>query len=169
MAQQTDRSYAIKKLGDLIKSIEIAMMTTIEADGSLRSRPMATQQVEFDGELWFFASTSSPLAEELRQDERVNLSYAKPDDQRYVSVSGTAAIIDDREKMRELWSPIYKAWFPDGLEDPDLALLKVTVEQAEYWDSPSGVMVAMAGLVKALVTGEPYEGGENRKLELGKA
>lgn len=166
MTDQPSRAEAIKKLGELIKEINIAMLTTIEADGALRSRPMATQQSEFDGDLWFFLGTSSPKAQEIRNDPRVNLSYAQPDDQRYVSVSGRGELVRDQAKMKELWNPLFKAWFPDGLEDPDLALLKVNVEQAEYWDSPSSTFVTLVGFAKALVTGQRAEVGENAKLDL---
>lgn len=166
MEHQPDRAAAIKKLGELIEDIKIAMLTTVEEDGSLRSRPMGTQQVEFDGDLWFFVGASSPKAHEISADPRVNVSYAQPDDQRYVSVSGTAELLRDREKIRELWSPLYKAWFAQGLDDPDLALLRVRVEQAEYWDAPSSKFVALAGFVKALATGTRADIGENAKLDL---
>ncbi|HNP71680.1 MAG TPA: pyridoxamine 5'-phosphate oxidase family protein [Kouleothrix sp.] len=166
MTDHPTRAQAIRTLGALIKDIKIAMLTTIEADGALRSRPMGTQQVEFDGDLWFFVGASSPKAHEISADPRVNVSYAQPDDQRYVSVSGTAELLRDREKIRELWSPLYKAWFAQGLDDPDLALLRVRVEQAEYWDAPSSKFVALAGFVKALATGTRADIGENAKLDL---
>jgi general stress protein 26 len=166
MDNQADRNTSIKKLGELIEGINIAMLTTIDDDGALRSRPMATQQIEFDGDLWFFAGASSAKAREIWSDKRVNISYAKPDSQRYVSVSGTAELVRDQAKIKELWNPIYKAWFPQGLEDPDLALLKVNVEQAEYWDAPSSKVVALVGFVKALATGKRPDLGENEKLDL---
>ena len=94
------------------------------------------------------------------------MSYADTDGQRYVSVSGTAQLVRDRAKVEELWNPIFNAWFPDGLDDPDLALLKVTVEQAEYWDSPSSKVVQLYGFVKAVATGKRLsdEIGDNEKL-----
>jgi general stress protein 26 len=166
MDNQAGRSEAIRKLGELIEDIDFAMLTTAEADGTLRSRPMSTQQVEFDGDLWFFTRASAPKVDEVRRDERVNVSYAKPEAQRYVSISGTAQIVRDRKKIEELWNPVLKAWFPKGLEDPDLALLKVNVEQAEYWDSPSSTMAHIFGFVKALATGQSYQPGENKKINL---
>lgn len=166
MDNQAVRNESIKKLGEMIKDIKVAMLTTVDDDGSLRSRPMMTQQMEFDGDLWFFVGASSATVKEAAQDQRVNLSYMDAGGQRYVSVSGTARLVRDPEKMKELWNPIHKAWFPGGLDDPDLALLKVNVEKAEYWDSPSGKVVALAGFVKALATGERVQGGENEKLDL---
>ncbi|MEO7908344.1 MAG: pyridoxamine 5'-phosphate oxidase family protein [Roseiflexaceae bacterium] len=166
MDNQADRNASIKKLGELIEDFGIAMLTTIDDDGALRSRPMGTQQIEFDGDLWFFAGASSAKAHEVRRDQRVNISYAKPDQQRYVSVSGTAELVRDQAKIKELWKPIFKAWFPQGLEDPDLGLLKINVEQAEYWDAPSSKVVALIGFVKALATGRQAEIGENEKIDL---
>jgi general stress protein 26 len=166
MTQQDE----IKKLGELIKDVKIAMLTTVDQDGSLHSRPMATQQTPFDGDLWFFTDGRSAKIDEVQNEERVNVSYANPDDSQYVSVSGTAVLIRDREKAKQLWNPILKAWFPEGLEDPNLALLKVSVEKAEYWDTPSGKMVQAIGFVKALATGKRYEAdqGEHSKVELTK-
>jgi len=159
------RQESIQKLNDLIKDVKVAMLTTIDW-GILRSRPMQTQEFDFDGDLWFFTSSETHKTEEIEKDRRVNVSYAAPDSNTYVSVTGTAEIVNDRAKIEELWNPIYKAWFPDGLEDPNLILLKVAVEQAEYWDSPSSTLVQVAGFVKAIVTGERADGGENRKISL---
>ncbi|MEO5929952.1 MAG: pyridoxamine 5'-phosphate oxidase family protein [Candidatus Kapaibacterium sp.] len=157
----------INKLGELIKDIRFAMLTTICDDGSLRSRPMTTQEMEFDGDLWFFTSDATPLVGEVKKENHVNVSYADADDNRYVSVSGVGEMVHDRKKIEELWNPAYKAWFPKGLEDPNIALIKVHVENAEYWDSPSSKLVALAGFVKALATGKQYDGGgEHEKLEL---
>jgi general stress protein 26 len=159
----------IEKLRELIKDIRIAMLTTVDQDGSLRSRPMGTQQSELDGDLWFFTSQSSAKIQEVEREHQVNVSYAAPDDQRYVSVSGTARLVRDPAKAKELWNPFLKTWFPKGLDDPDLALLKVEVKKAEYWDSPSSTMLHLVGFVKAMVTGERPDMGENEKLDLANA
>ena len=127
---------------------------------------MSTQQTEFDGDLWFFTSDNTHKIEEIAKDNRVCAAYSKPDSDTYVSISGSAEMVKDRAKMEELWSPILKAWFPDGLEDPHLCLLKVTAEQAEYWDSPSGKLVQLFGFVKAIATGEEADWGENKKVIL---
>lgn len=167
MTQQKTRSEQIDKLNELIKDIDIAMLTTQETNGTLRSRPMGTQQVEFDGDLWFFTRIDAAKVDEVRQDRHVNVSYADKDNQRYVSVSGTAQVTQDQQKINELWNPIAKIWFPDGKDDPSLALMKVHVTQAEYWDAASNRMVQLAQLAKGLVTGNGAdEMGENRKLNL---
>lgn len=170
MSQQKTTT-ALEQLREKIKGIRIAMLTTIDEDGSLHSRPMATQETESDGDLWFFTAAGSPKVGEIERDQRVNLSYADPDAQRYVSVSGTAQLVRDRAKAKELWNPLLKAWFPKGLDDPELALLHVQVEKAEFWDSPSGKMVQLAGFLKAVATGKRYEPdpGEHEKIELAGA
>jgi general stress protein 26 len=157
---------SVKKLAELIEGIDFAMLTTVCDDGSLRSRPMSTQQFEFDGSLWFFTYSDTAKVAEVEHDRQVNVSYADPSDQKYVSVSGRATLIDDRAKIKELWNPVHKAWFPEGPDDPRLALLKVDVDKAEYWDSPSSTVMHLVGFVKALATGKEYEPGENKKLKL---
>ena len=126
MQDTTTPAEAAEKLSKLIHGIQIAMMTTTDTDGTLRSRPMATQTKEFDGDLWFFSGKSSHKTAEIDADHRVNLSYADPSSSKYVSVSGTCRLVQDKAKAEQMWNPMYKAWFPKGLEDPDLCLLKVT-------------------------------------------
>lgn len=158
----------VKKLLELIKDVNVAMLTTIENDRQLRSRPMATMEAKPDGQLWFFTGLDSSKVGEIQRDQHVNLSYADPKSQVYVSISGSGRIVRDRAKMEELWSPIHKAWFPKGLEDPNIALLQVDIEQAEYWDSPSSKVVQLIGFVKAIATGKPYgeEATDHQKLKL---
>ena len=157
----------LRKLHKLIHDIRMAMLTTVDETGRLHSRPMATIEFEgFNGELWFFTQASSPKVDEVDRDQHVNVSYSSPKDQRYVSLSGTAQLVRDLEKIHELWNPFYRAWFPEGIEDPELALLKVTLEHAEYWDAPTSGVVRLVGLAKALATGKTYEPGDNRKLTL---
>jgi general stress protein 26 len=172
MSESNGQADAIKKLGQLIEDIQFAMLTTTDPDGSLRSRPMATHQdhggkgKDFDGVLWFFTKAESGKVDEVQQDQHVNLAYASPEKSKYVSVSGIATLVRDKLKAKELWDPKYKAWFPDGLEDPDLALLRVDVAKAEYWDTPGGAVVHVIGLVKALATGKTYQPGDHEKVEL---
>jgi general stress protein 26 len=153
-AQNMTREQMIAKVAELIKDINIAMMTTEAEDGLLHSRPMATEKTEFDGTLWFFSGLSTSKISEIDWNPEVNLSYSDGGANKYVSVSGTAELVDDRAKKEELWSDIYKAWFPQGLDDPDLCLLRVDVTFAEYWDVPSGKMVQVFGFLKAIATGE---------------
>lgn len=159
---------SIEKLAELVKGIDFAMMTTFDESGHLHSRPMSTQQ--FDKEtscFWFFTKDDFPKAKEIDADPHVNLSYSDPAHNRYVSVSGHAEIIHDKNKMKELWNPLLRAWFPLGLEEPHICLIRIPVEKAEYWDSPSSKMIQLAGFIKAVLTGKPLEyAGENKKINI---
>jgi general stress protein 26 len=159
----------LKQVAELVEDIKFTMMTTEEADGSLRSRPMATMQIDLadDGThavLWFFTALSSPKVEEAQQHRQINLSYARPDKQDYLSISGVGEFLRDEEKMRELWTPWIKPWFPEGLDDPDLVLMKVTVTEAEYWMAPGSAVKRVYGLAKGVITGNTDALGEHRKL-----
>jgi general stress protein 26 len=114
MEQSTYRQQQFSKVDELIKDIRIAMLTTVDEDGSLRSRPMAAPQAAFDGALWFFTRAGTPEAEEAQPDRQVNVSFADPEHQRYVSISGTVTLVPDRQKMEALWSPWFRTWFPGG-------------------------------------------------------
>ena len=114
------------------------MLTTRAVDGTLTSRPMTTLQTEFDGTLWFMLAADSLKAMDVEERPKVNLSYAQPEEGRYVCVSGTAEVVRDRTKARELWRPLFETWFPGGPEDPNLALLRVDIVSADYWESPHG-------------------------------
>jgi general stress protein 26 len=157
---------SIRKLGELIKGIGFAMFTTVDFDGNLYSRPMATQEIDFDGDLWFFSGKSTAKIRSIEKDQHVNVSFSDPSNNKYVSVSGKAETIYDRSKMEELWSPLFKNWFPEGLEDPDLTLIRVRVESAEYWDSPSKMIVRLVGFAKALAGGGRIPMGDHQKVQL---
>jgi general stress protein 26 len=156
---------AISKLRDLIKEIDFCMLTTVDEDGTLRSRPMSTQDAEFDGDLWFLTSDASGKAGEIQREHQVNLSYADIGKQTYVSVSGVGTIVHDRAKIEEYWNPFYNAYFPEGKDSPDLALLKVHVNKAEYWES-DGKIASILQMAKALITGGETDLGENAKIKL---
>jgi general stress protein 26 len=153
------------KLWSMIKDIRIAMMTT-DDQGLLRSRPMAASQEGFDGTLWFFTRADSHKVDEIESSSRVNVSYADPTHQNYVSLSGSARLVRAPEQIKAHWSEAMRTWFPNGSADPDIALLKVDVEQAEYWDAPSSTMVYVTGYAKALLTGKPSHPGDNQKVRL---
>ena len=157
---------AFEKLKELVQDIDVAMVTTVTVDGALRSRPMVTRQFEDEGVLWFFTSDESGKAEDLREEHAVNVSYAEPKKHRYVSVTGNASLVHDREKARQLWTPMLKAYFPRGLDEPHLALLSVRIESAEYWDANTSKMVQLLELTRSMATGEKPDLGENVKVDV---
>ncbi len=155
------------KVKELVSEARISMFTTMTPEGRHVSRPMALQDVEFDGDLWFFTYADSDLITQITVHPQVNVSFSDGKQHAWVSVSGTAQRVDDRAKAEELWNPVLKAWFPDGLETPNLTLVKVTGETAEYWESAhSSRVVTMLGMAKAAVTGRTPDAGENETVRL---
>ncbi|QHG19728.1 pyridoxamine 5'-phosphate oxidase family protein [Nostoc sp. ATCC 53789] len=138
MATSTDRAQEIHKLHELIKNIDYGMFTTVDDDGSLHSYPMSKSgEINSEATLWFFTYAGSHKVTEIEQHEQVNVSFSSPEQQRYVSISGRSQLVKDRNKMRELWKLELQTWFPKGLDEPDIALLKVNINQVNYWDSTS--------------------------------
>ena len=154
------------KLWSMMKDAKFAMLTTDDGE-HLRARPMAASQKEFDGTLWFFTRRSAPKVDEVENEHRVGVTYSNPDSQNYVSLSGRATLVQDRAAIDAHWSDILSTWFPKGKDDPDVALLRIEVSDAEYWDAPNSVMVHAYGYLKAKLTGVPPKGGDNEKLHLG--
>ncbi len=155
----------IDKLVDLIKDVKYCMMLT-SLGKEIKGRPMATTKAGDDGLLWFFTSSSTRKYDEIEEDASIVLCYSDPSANTYVIVNGTAEISRDRKKIEELWSPILKAWFPDGIDDPHLVLIKAKPLKAEYWDSSSSSMVVFFNLLKSIVTGKQYDEGEHGKISL---
>ena len=164
--KETSDAEARAKVYSLIKDIRFAMMASIAPDGFLHARPMVAQHKEGDNDFWFFTDRHSEKIPEIRNDPRVMLSYAEPSSQTYVSVSGTASVIDDRSKIKELWSEPMRTWFPKGADDPEIILIRVRAERAQYWDSPSSTLVHAYGYVKAAITGERPNPGDEAKVRL---
>jgi general stress protein 26 len=166
MSSMTDvRTGDRAKLGELIRAIEVALLTTVDRDGNFHTRPVQTLQVDEDGALWFFTDWSSPKAEEIQHDLRVSLGYADPAKKVYVAISGAASLTRDLQKAKALWSAEQRAYYPRGPEDERLALLRVGIERAEYWIAPGPVSYLIAA-AKAAATGTPAGVvGENRKLD----
>lgn len=156
----------LDKLRELIGDHAVAMFTTVAPDGALYTRPMVTQQLDDDGDFWFFSKIDDPKSSELQSNPNVNVGYVEAVSGCYVSVTGTAYTIQDREKAEELWSPAVKAWFPEGLEDPSLALIRVKVHTAEYWEKKSNFAVRAIEFAKAVVTGEIPDVAENKILKV---
>jgi general stress protein 26 len=151
------------KLWGLVDDIKTCMMTSVDG-AHLRSRPMRGHAEEDRRELWFFTKASSHKISEIEREHAVNLAYSNPEKEEYVSLSGTAQLVRDRDRVETYWSPFVSAWFPQGKSDPDLALIRVAVDQAEYWDAPSSTMVQLWKTAQANLTGKEPNMGENRRL-----
>ncbi len=158
---ESNRAESIRRIAELLRGIRTAMLVTRGGDGTLRARPMATQDLDFDGTLWFFTVNPSNKIGELTHEPEVVVTYEDSSRHRYLSLSGRAELVQDAERARVLWTPGHREWLPNGLEDPDVTLLKIEVSRAEYWDSPG--MLGTLGNVFAGFTGHPPAPGENRQ------
>lgn len=152
-----------EKLWSMMKGIGTAMLTTEDGE-RLRARPMVASQKDFDGTLWFYTREHSGKVQEVYNDRNVGVTYADSGKQDYVSFTGTATLVKDKVLIEAHWAEMLRTWFPKGIDDPEIALLKVTVTGAEYWDAPNRTMLHAYGYVKAVLTGTPPQGGENKKI-----
>ena len=155
-----------RKLDQLIRDVKFAMLTTRNASDELESRPLTTLEVDFHGTLWFMVPADAQFVQDLRDHPNVNLGYASPEQGKFVSVSGTGRVVRDVEKARQLWNVAASIWFPGGAEDPNLAVLEVGVEKAEYWDTPGGTVQRLLGFARAKLTGDTSALGEHRTVEV---
>lgn len=167
MADHVDQG-SRERLVELLKSVNIAMLSTRGSDGHFHSRPMATSDVEFDGSVYFLTDDRSGKVHDLETDAETIVTYADDGKSIYLALRGRAEVIHDREIIKKHWTASARGWFPKGTDDPDLALLKVTIEDAEYWDAPNGTMVVMFAYAKAALTGKKAGNvGEHARVELG--
>lgn len=149
---------------DLLDDAKIAMLTYVDPSSKLVSKPMATQDAEYDGTLRFIAERDSDKVRALQADPRVNVSYSQ--NGTWISVAGTAAIVNDEAKLAELWDTFTDSWLEGGPENPNNIMIEVTPDSAEYWDAPGGSkVIQLTNLVKAKLTGSRIE-GDNAQVEL---
>jgi general stress protein 26 len=153
-----------RKVAELIKGQRFAFFTTVMKDGRLAGRPMTLQEVEFDGDLWFFAERDSTAVRHIADSPQVNVGVGSGGT--WVSLSGDAVVVDDAARKRELWNSGVEAWFPQGPDDDSVVLLKVQADSAEYWNSPGGRLATLFSFAKAKATGERIDAGENEKVDL---
>lgn len=142
------------------------MLTTQTTDGGTRSRPMLVQDVDEDGWLWFLTDRTSRKACELERNPRIGVLFQSSHGDRYLSVHGTAVVVRDDLKLKHVWNPTYRAWFPNGRRDPEIVLIALRVERADYWLVPRSRLSRLFGAAKALVTRNRYEAGSHGTLTL---
>lgn len=160
-------SEEFRKLESLLKEMKAGMLTTIGEDNELHSRPMFTQKFDAEtNELWFFAGQNSGKIIEIQKNPHVHLSFANANDGSFLSICGQARMVDDFELKKKLWTVPMLAWFPEGLEDPNLTLVCVSLTSAEYWDSASK-FIQLFSYAKAILKGEHYHIGKSEHGRLG--
>ncbi|WP_144722075.1 pyridoxamine 5'-phosphate oxidase family protein [Agrococcus jejuensis] len=152
----------LEQVQTMLEGFRFAMLTTRDEQGMLQAHPLTVQEREFDGDLWFIVGGDAPLVQHVGVDPAVNASFSG--DSAWLSIAGTAAIVDDLARLETLWNPVVEAWFPEGPRDSKATLLKVSASSAQYWDSP-GRLATLVSLVTSKVTGEP-KGGESGTVRL---
>jgi general stress protein 26 len=160
------REEATKKLKELAEDVNTCMFCTNLGNAPFETRPMATQQVDDLGNFWFFSSVNSHKNIEIKQDDHVQLIYAKNSDSHYLSVYGKATILKDAQKAKEIWNKWAEAWFKEGPTDPNLTLIKVTPQDAYYWDTKDGQVISLMKIAISAVTGKQMDGGVEGKINV---
>lgn len=154
MEKNLSNEEALKKFKKLVNEINVCMFITNNKDDN-HTRPMSTIEVEENGTLWFFTDIRSIKVEEVSIDRIVHLVYAHPGKESYLDVWGTAYVITDKQSIKDKWSPLVKAWFPGGIDDPNISLLQVKPESVYYWDAEAGKMVSFLKIIAGAITGKP--------------
>ena len=162
---ETSREEAIKVMAGIVKDVKFAMLTTTTAEGHLHARPMTTQEKEYDGDLWFIGAKDTEAVADMKARPQVNVSFSDPGKGTYLSVNGTAELVEDKTKLDELWSDFYKAYFPQGKEDPNIQLIKINAQGAEFWEG-DGKVKSLFQMAKGLIKGEQPDLGKNDTVKL---
>ena len=155
---------SISKVTDIINDSHIGMFTTINEAGALVSRPLAVQEVKDDGDMWFFTSSTTSQVAHIRANPAVNVSFGKRTE--WVSVAGTAEVVTDRQLIHDMWNQVVEAWFPDGPDTPEVVLLHVDSDSAEYWTSPGGTAATVLQWIKSKVTNSRMSVGDSGTVQL---
>ena len=161
-----DDAEAREKVMTLIREAMFAMFGTYDGTGTCHSRPMVAVEHDEPDVLWFFTRAESRKLKEIARDPRVTLDYSDPSNNHWISAVGRATELNDRDRIARFWSEPLRTWFPEGKDDPAIRLIRVELDVAEYWDSPSSVVTHGYGYLKALFTGEPPAPGDVARVEL---
>ena len=150
---------AIEKLKEVCEKIRVCMLGTDLHKIPMNTRPMAVQEVDEEGNLWFISSKTSNKNIEIGEFNRVHLIFADAGDSKFISLYGEATVYTDRATIEEKWSPMAKAWFEDGKDNPDVTIIRVTPVNAYYWDTQDGKMISLIKVAAAVVTGKTHLDG----------
>jgi general stress protein 26 len=165
MEKNLKQEEALKKFTKLVNEIKICMLITNTKQKD-HTRPMATIDVEANGTLWFYTDIRSIKVEELSANSQVHLVYAHPGKESYLDVWGRASVVTDKQTIKDKWSTFVKAWFPNGVDDPNLALLKVEPNDNYYWDAETGKMISFLKIAASIVTGEKLADAVEGKINI---
>lgn len=157
---------AVEKIKELAEDAKLCMFCTRLSQIPFNTRPMATQLVGEDGAFWFFSAADSVKNADIMRDNRVQLIYANRSSSEFLTIYGTAEIVNDCNKLKQLWNVFLTTWFPGGADDPNLTLLKVTPGEGHYWDTKHNKMVASLKMVVGAIRRKMMDDGVEGDLEL---
>jgi general stress protein 26 len=160
------KTAAVEKLQELIKDANTCMFVTNLSSLPLTARPMGTQEVDDAGNIWFLSKNTSDKNIEISDDNRVQLFYANKSGAEYLSIYGHAEILTEQQKINELWTPIAKAWFTEGKDDPSISVIKVKPADAYYWDTKDNKMISLIKIAVSAITGKTMDGGVEGKIKV---
>lgn len=161
-----DSTEAIAKLKELVEKIKTCMFCTNLSVTPFSARPMGVSEVDADGKIWFLSATGSNKNQEIKQDEKVQLIFADPSNAQFLSIFGEADIFDDEKSIEKTWTPLAKAWFPEGKDDVSLTVIRVHPVDAYYWDTKDGKMISLLKIAAAAISGNAMNGGVEGKLSV---
>ena len=164
--QNLDHQAAIDKFKELVKHNPVCLFTTDLSKTPLQTRPMSTQKVCDQGNFWFLSDRDSDKNQEISNESEVQLFFSNTGDSEYLTVFGEATISEDKKKIEELWTPIAKAWFTEGKDDPRISVIKVTPKDAFYWDTKSGKMISMIKIAASVLAGKTMDNGVEGSLSV---
>lgn len=159
----TDNLYVV---GEIIEAAKVCMMTTLSETGLLATRPMYVQEVDENAHIWFFTSANTILVQQIRQNPNIQVTFSDIGNNRFLAATALAEEVVDIQKMKQLWNPSLRAWFPQDLETPGIILLKLTLQDAEYWESPNAAVVRIVSFMKSMLSDEPYRAGRHEHVHL---
>ncbi len=157
---------AVEKIKKLAESADICHFVTSLSKIPFSTRPMSTQKVDDDGNVWFMSDKDSTKNHDVQDDDRVQLFYSHQSSSEYLSIYGTAEIVFDQDLIDEMWTPIAKAWFTEGNDDPAISLIKVTPHEGYYWDTKNNKMISLIKIATSIVTGKTMDDGVEGKLKV---
>jgi general stress protein 26 len=164
MEKNLQSTEAIKKLQELVGSVKTGMLVTSGKSGRNTTRPMAVVDTDNSGNLWFFADRNSNKVRDIEEDQQVQVIFAHPGKDTFIAVHGRANIETDARYLAEKWNPLIKAWFPQGIEDPALCLIRIKTDEAQYWDTNATKVGSMIKIAVSAVTGKKLEEGVHGEL-----
>lgn len=157
---------AVKKLQAMAKEVRVCMFCTYDIDNRLQTAPMSANKVDEEGNIWFISDKNSKRNEDLASNATTDLIFGDPAHENYIAVHGSGEVLYDKERIKELWNPIVKTWFQGGVDDPNISVIKVTPDDAYYWDTKHGKMVSFLKIVAGAITGKTMDDGVEGKLAL---